>query len=146
MAKKHNSNIPSLLLILLCDAPLIKTSFAQINNTIEASTQRGISLLNVPFVTLIGTIAAVQPTIIKALNILLPTTLPIAISELPFKADTTLTVNSGAEVPNATIVSPITKLEILKRLATEAAPSVKALAPTKISSKPPISNTISISL
>ena len=133
MAKKHNSNIPSLLLILLCDAPLIKTSFAQINNTIEASTQRGISLLNVPFVTLIGTIAAVQPTIIKALNILLPTTLPIAISELPFKADTTLTVNSGAEVPNATIVSPITKLEILKRLATEAAPSVKALAPTKIS-------------
>ena len=113
MAKKHNSNIPSLLLILLCDAPLIKTSFAQINNTIEASTQRGISLLNVPFVTLIGTIAAVQPTIIKALNILLPTTLPIA---------------------------------ILKRLATEAAPSVKALAPTKISSKPPISNTISISL
>ena len=116
------------------------------NNTIEASTQRGISLLNVPFVTLIGTIAAVQPTIIKALNILLPTTLPIAISELPFKADTTLTVNSGAEVPNATIVSPITKLEILKRLATEAAPSVKALAPTKISSKPPISNTISISL
>ena len=146
MAKKHNSNIPSLLLILLCDAPLIKTSFAQINNTIEASTQRGISLLNVPFVTLIGTIAAVQPTIIKALNILLPTTLPIAISELPFKADTTLTVNSGAEVPNATIVSPITKLEILKRLATEAAPSVKALTPTKISSKPPISNTISISL
>ena len=146
MAKKHNSNIPSLLLILLCDAPLIKTSFAQINNTIEASTQRGISLLNVPFVTLIGTIAAVQPTIIKALNILLPTTLPIAISELPFKADTTLTVNSGAEVPNATIVSPITKLEILKRLATEAAPSGKALDPAKISSKPPISNTISISL
>ena len=87
MAKKHNSNIPSLLLILFCDAPLIKTSFAQINNTIEASTQRGISLLNVPFVTLIGTIAAVQPTIIKALNILLPTTLPIAISEGRYDTD-----------------------------------------------------------
>ena len=74
--------------------------------------QSGISLLNVPLVTLIGTIAAVQPTIISVLKILLPTTFPIAMSALPFSAETTLTVNSGADVPKATIVNPITKLEI----------------------------------
>ena len=74
--------------------------------------QSGISLLNVPFVTLIGTIAAVQPTIINVLKILLPTTFPIAMSALPFRAETILTVSSGADVPKATIVRPITKLEM----------------------------------
>ena len=90
--------------------------------------------------------AAVQPTIIKVLKMLLPITLPIAISALPFKDDTTLTVNSGADVPKATIVSPINKLDMRKRLAIEAEPSVRAFAPTRISTKPPISKTIFIQL
>ena len=115
-----------------------------INKTTDARIHRGISLLNVPFVMLMGTIAAVQPTIIKVLNMLLPTTLPNAISALPFSAETILTVSSGADVPNATIVSPITRLDIWKRLAIEAAPSVRALAPINIRANPPMSRTIFI--
>ena len=77
-----------------------------------AKTHKGISLLSVPFETCMGTMAAVQPTIIRLLNTLLPTTLPMAMPALPFSAETMLTVNSGAEVPKATMVSPITKGEI----------------------------------
>ena len=91
-----------------------------------------------------GTMAAVQPTIIKQLKMLLPTTLPIANPALPFNAETTLTVSYGADVPKATMVKPMTKGEILKRLATEAAPSVKALAPIRISANPKISHKKSI--
>ena len=41
-------------------------------------------------------------------------------------------------VPKATMVNPITRSEIRKRLATEAAPSVSPLAPIKIKANPPI--------
>jgi len=41
-----------------------------------------------------------------------PITFEIAIWELPFKEEIKLTTNSGAEVQKATIVNPITKLEI----------------------------------
>lgn len=92
----------------------------------------------------IGAKSAVHPTIINVLNMLLPTTLPMAISALPFRADATLTVSSGAEVPKATIVSPITIEGMRKRLATEAAPSVSPLAPSKMRINPPISNSIFI--
>ena len=56
----------------------------------------------------IGAKSAVQPTIIKVLKMLLPTTFPMAMSALPFRAEDTLTVSSGADVPKATMVSPIT--------------------------------------
>ena len=72
-----------------------------------------------------GMTSAVHPTIIRMLNMLEPTTFPIAISELPLTADMTLMTSSGAEVPKATIVRPITRSEIRKRLATAAAPSVR---------------------
>jgi hypothetical protein len=70
------------------------------------------------------------------LKILLPTTLPIAISALPCIEDRRLITNSGADVPNATIVRPITRSDILNRLATDAAPSVSALAPANINARP----------
>lgn len=50
----------------------------------------------------IGAKSAVQPTIIKVLKMLLPTTFPMAMSVLPFRAEDTLTVSSGADVPKAT--------------------------------------------
>ena len=124
--------------------PSNKTSLAQRNNTMEESTHKGISLANVPLPTGIGATTAVTPTIIRQLKTLLPTTLPIASPALPLNDERKLITNSGAEVPNATMVSPITKLEIWKRLATEAAPSVKALAPHKMSNNPPTSNNASI--
>ena len=70
--------------------------------------QRGISLRNVFWEMTIGAKSAVQPTIIKVLKMLLPTTFPMAMSALPFRAEDTLTVSSGADVPKATMVSPIT--------------------------------------
>ena len=71
-------------------------------------------------------------------------TLPNASSALPLIAAITLTTNSGADVPNATTVKPITKSEIPKRFATADAPSVKALAPIRINANPNINNITSI--
>ena len=90
----------------------------------------------------IGANNAVQPTIINVLKMLLPTTLPMAISALPLRAEDTLTVSSGAEVPNATMVRPITMGGMWKRLATEAAPSVNPLAPRRMRINPPMSSNI----
>ena len=112
------------------------TSLAQISKTIEESMQSGISFLSVLRVMTIGANNAVQPTIINVLKMLLPTTLPMAISALPLRAEDTLTVSSGAEVPNATMVSPITMGGMRKRLATEAAPSVNPLAPRRMRINP----------
>ena len=67
-----------------------------------------------------------------------PTTLPIAISVLPFILAIKLTINSGVEVPKATIVSPITILDILYFLASEADPSTKKSAPFINKTKPKI--------
>ena len=62
----------------------------------------GISLFITLRSTFIGRISDTMPIIAHILNILLPTTLPIAISPEPFIADMTLIASSGADVPNAT--------------------------------------------
>ena len=72
---------------------------------------------------------------------LLPITLPKTISPDPEISDLTLTANSGALVPNATIVSPINILDTLKLPATPDAPSTKTSAPL-ISITNPIINKI----
>ena len=125
-------------------APSIQTSPATKKSTNEASMQRGTSLVMVLLGTCRGTMAAVQPRINRTLKMFDPTTLPIARSGLPLKAESTLTVSSGAEVPKATIVRPITKFEMRNRLATAAAPSVRALAPTRISTNPMTTKIIDI--
>ena len=55
-----------------------------------------------------GIINAVVPITNKMLKMLLPTTLPIAMSAFPFLAAITEVNNSGNDVPRATIVSPMT--------------------------------------
>ena len=60
--------------------------------------------------------------------ILLPTTFEIARSLFPSSNETKLTTNSGADVPNATTVSPITRDEIPNFFATLPAPSTKKSA------------------
>ena len=142
IAKKQSNNSPSTLFRIFSGALSRKTSLAQTNRTTEDRMQSGISFLSVFRVMTIGANKAVQPTIISVLNILLPTTLPMAMSALPLRAEDTLTVSSGAEVPNATIVSPITMEGIRRRLATEAAPSVSPLAPRRMRINPPIRNSI----
>ena len=61
----------------------------------EDRIQSRISLRSVFLEITIGAKSAVQPTIISVLKILLPTTFPMAMSALPFRAEETLTVSSG---------------------------------------------------
>lgn len=65
-----------------------------------------------------GYMVPLTPNIKKILKILLPTTLPTAISEFFLYAATTLVANSGNEVPTATTVSPRTDWLIPKDKAT----------------------------
>ncbi len=70
-----------------------------------------------------------------------PTTLPIAIepaSGPPRSASPTLTASSGALVPKATTVRPITTLDIPVRAASRAAPRTSASAPATSATSPAI--------
>ena len=71
-----------------------------------------------------GRIRAVIPRIIIVLNILDPMMFPIAMSELPLKAEMKLTTISGVDVPIPTIVSPMTNSLIPNLLAMFDEPSV----------------------
>ena len=64
------------------------------------------------------------------LKILLPITLPSARSACPASADTVLTAISGALVPKATTVRPITKGEMPNAAASFDAPRTSTSAPT----------------
>ena len=74
---------------------------------------------------------------------MLPITFPRTISPFPDINDLTLTANSGALVPKATIVNPINILEILKLPAILEAPSTNISAPLIKIIKPTTNNTIS---
>ena len=58
-----------------------------------------------------------------------PTTFPTAISLEPSRAAVTLTASSGSEVPKATMVSPMIKLETPSLAAMPLALSTKKSAP-----------------
>ena len=64
-------------------------------------------------VMLIALTIAVPPRMKPRLKILDPTTFPIEISVWPVIAARIVTANSGADVPNATTVRPITRSDIL---------------------------------
>ena len=81
----------------------------------DAKQAKGISFRTVPLRITMGVTAADTPTMSKELKILLPTTLPIARSGVPFIAETKLTKNSGIDVPAATIVKPITICDTFMR-------------------------------
>ena len=59
-----------------------------------------------------GAMSADAPRMNSTLKMLLPTTLPTAMSALPASADDTLTAISGELVPNATMVRPMTSGEM----------------------------------
>ena len=111
-------------------------AFDNISTTTDESTASGISFVRVARRTAIGATMAVMPTIMRMLKMLLPTTLPIDNSALPSRAESTLTDNSGVEVPKATTVRPMTIDEIRKRLASDEAPSVRKSAPKRIRASP----------
>ncbi|EJW96599.1 hypothetical protein EVA_15296 [gut metagenome] len=69
---------------------------------------KGISVRTVERATARGVIKDARPKMTRIFIMLLPTILPIVISALPFKAAAILTAASGALVPIATIVKPMT--------------------------------------
>jgi hypothetical protein len=97
--------------------------------TIEIARRMGMSRLIMRCSMVNDPIAADRPRTNKILKVLLPTTLPIATSELPDNAPCTDTANSGALVPKATTVSPMTIGAIPNRVATEDAPFTNHSAP-----------------
>lgn len=92
-------------------------------------TTKGISYLNVLFLTGTAVKSAAIPRIRKTLSILLPITLPTAIPALFWNAEFILIAASGALVPKATIVRPITISGTLSFVAILDAPSTNASAP-----------------
>ncbi len=76
-----------------------------------------------------GTINAESPKMKSTLKILLPTTLPKAMSAFPAQAAWTETANSGELVPKATTVNPITKGEIFIAAANLDAPRTSSSPP-----------------
>ena len=85
-----------------------------------------------------GVITAVRPRITSTFKILLPRTFPTAISALPLTAAEILIAASGELVPIATIVRPITSLDIPARSAIPAAPSTNQSAPLTSRANPAI--------
>ena len=91
-----------------------------------------------------GAMIAERPRMRAVLNTFEPMMLPTARSEFFSMADTKLTTISGAEVPSATMVRPITNSLIPHRRASPDAPSTSASAPISTSARPANSNKISI--
>ena len=73
---------------------------------------------------------------------LLPTILPMARPELPLAQENTLMINSGREVPKATMVKPMIKGDIFALIPMLVAPSTSQLAPKIKATKPTINNKI----
>jgi hypothetical protein len=79
-----------------------------------------------------------SPRIKRILKILLPKTLPSAMSAWPAMDDLMLTASSGELVPKATTVSPIIRGEIPSPEAIFEAPRTKISAPTIRKTSPKI--------
>jgi len=93
-----------------------------------------------------GAINAEAPRMNNTLKMLLPTTLPIAMSTCPVSAPWTDTAISGALVPYATIVIPITSGETPNDSAIFDAPRTSASAPTTNRTSPTTNQTNCISI
>ncbi|MNN25702.1 hypothetical protein D3C81_1391850 [compost metagenome] len=88
--------------------------------------------------TSIGVISADRPRMNSTLKMLLPTTLPTAMSPWPAKADCTLTAISGALVPKATTVRPMISGGMPNWAARRAAPRTSTSAPATSRIRPAI--------
>ncbi len=122
-----------------CPDPFKMVLFIRINKATDAKIEKGICFFTIELSTLKEEKRAVIPKISNILEILEPTMLPIPISELPLIEEMILTINSGADVPNAITVNPITTLDIPNLLAMDEDPSTKTSAPLTRRTKP-ISN------
>ena len=128
ITKKLRKISQSILEILLANEESINISLETINSITTASNQNGISFHTVFFFAVIGYIIAVIHIIKRIFAILLHNIFHIAKSVFHSRAEITFTINSGADVQNATIVNQITIEEILNLRATDDAQSTRKSA------------------
>lgn len=114
------------------------------SNSTVTPREIGISLHAVDDWTLIGNRSPDNPRIINKLKLLLPIIFPRTMSENPCTEAIVLTTNSGAEVPNATIVKPMTRSDTLYFLAKAEAPLTSQFAPRIKEINPATTNKIGI--
>lgn len=134
--KKQSNTRPPDRAMTGCEAPSSSGPLAITSSTTEARTTSGMSDVSIFLRTAIGLTSAVAPTIISVLKIFDPTTLPTASGAAPLTAEIIEMANSGADVPNATTVSPTMRSDMPIRRATSEAPSVRKFAPKIISKRP----------
>ena len=132
--------IASDLDIILGVILFISVSKNNTSNIDDINKCRGNSFFTVFCFTVKFLIIAAAPSINRPLVILLPITLPNTMSVLPEAIALKDIANSGAPVPNATIVRPISIFDTLKFWAVDDAPSIKISAPLIRRIKPIISN------
>lgn len=99
-------------------------------------SEKGISLKIVEFFAWSGYTSAATPKIRRTFAMFDPMTFHSASSVCHLKPESTFTNNSGAEVPKATIVRPITKGEIPNFFARWEAHTTKISAPLIRMKKP----------
>ena len=111
-------------------------SSASAQSSSEAPIITGTSWRMSCALTTSGATSAETPRMNSTLKMLLPTTLPMAMSTWPVCADCTETAISGALVPKATIVSPTTSGDTPKEMAIREAPRTRDSAPTTSRTRP----------
>src|SRR3989338_10741163 len=127
MRKKASKVSPSIMVSIPFGLPSINTS-ADRKKTREERNINGTSFQTVECSSLTPFIHATMPRMSRMLAMLEPTTLPTAMSVTPLIADVILTESSGADVPNATIVRPMTSEDTPRRFAKDDAPSTSKFA------------------
>jgi hypothetical protein len=105
------------------------------------ASMMGISRLTTEGSLLIGLNIADNPRTRAMLHILLPTTLPTAIMLLAWIEEITLTTNSGADVPKATTVKPMT-IGVTPRLWAKLEDPFTSHSAPKYSSTNPIKHSV----
>lgn len=126
--KKRRNTRDSHLVILSVVAPEKNESNARNKSAKDAIREKGTSLCIVELFAWRGyTIAATQSTS-QVFAIFDQITFHSANSVCPLKADKIFTNNSGALVPKATIVKPMTRGEIPNFFASEEAPDTRISA------------------
>ncbi len=123
--KKNRKNNPSERLIISFPSILINESFILIHKISAASIANGISFQIMLERAGSARISDETPRIKRILNVLLPTMFPMLKSDAPLSAESKLTINSGALVPNATRVKPTTSDGMPNFFAMEDPPETR---------------------
>ncbi len=126
--KKSKNTKDSHLVIIFTDPNQKKLSKARNNKANDAISEKGTSLYIVELLACSGYTIAATPSTSHVFAILDPMTFQSAKSVCPFIAESIFTKSSGALVPKATIVRPITRADIPKRFAILEAHSTRISA------------------